>query len=118
MGGRGCVSLAPGEIVGVGAGVTGIAIAGLARVFHAEFERREARLLADLIGDDLIERDAGLDIDQGFARLNAGEIRAAAAAVIAGAIEQRAAGVVGQIAEEQDVFFEGFERLQGARQFA
>ena len=54
----------PRQIVGVGAGVAGIAIAGLARVFHAEFERREPRLIADLIGDNLVAGNAGLDIDQ------------------------------------------------------
>ena len=36
---------APREVVGVGAGVAGIAIARLARVFEADLERREARLL-------------------------------------------------------------------------
>ena len=50
--------------------------------------------------------------------LHAGEIRAAAAAVIAGAVEQRAPGVVGQVAEQQDVVLERLERLQDARQLA
>ena len=96
------LSLAPPrQVVGVGAGVAGIAIARLARVFHAEFERREARLAADVVGDDLIERNAGLDIDQRLARLHAGEVRAAAAAVIARAVEQRAARIVRQIPEQQ-----------------
>jgi hypothetical protein len=93
----------PGQIVGVGAGITGVAIAGLARIFHAQLERREAGLLAHLVGHDLVEGDAGLDIDDGLARLHAGEIRGAAAAVIARAIEQGAAGVVRQVAEQRDV---------------
>ena len=108
---------APCQVVGVSAGVAGIAIARLARIFHAEFERREARLLADLVGDDLVEGDAVLDFDQRLLDLNAGEVRAGAAAVIARAIEQRAAGVVGQVAELDDVVFERLQRLQRARQF-
>jgi hypothetical protein len=66
----------PGQIIGVSAGITRVAIAGLARIFHAQFERREARLLAHLVGHDLVERDAGLDIDYGFARLDAGQVEA------------------------------------------
>ena len=108
---------APRQIVGVGAGIAGIAIARLARVFHAQFERREARLLADLIGHDLIEGNAVLDLDQRLLHLNAGEIRSAAAAVIARAIEQRPARVVRQVAELQHVVFERLQRLQSARQF-
>ena len=84
----------PRQVVGVGAGVAGVAIAGLARVVHAELERREARLVADLVGDDLIAGDARLDVDGGLADLDAGQIRPGAAAVIAGAVEQRAAAVV------------------------
>ena len=55
------------------------------------------------VGDDLIERNAGLDLDQRLLHLNAGEIRARAAAVIARAIEQRAARVVGEVAELEHV---------------
>ena len=51
---------APRQIVGVRAGVAGIAIARLARVFQADFERREARLLADLVGDDLVHETPAL----------------------------------------------------------
>ena len=92
---------APGQIVGVRAGVSGIAIAGLARVFEADFERREARLVADLVGDELVAGNAGLDVDDRLLDLNAGEVGAAAAAVIARAIEQRAPVVVRQVAEQQ-----------------
>ncbi len=63
---------APREVICVGAGVAGIAIAGLARVVHAEFDGRKARLTADLVGDNLVERNAGLDVDQGLLDLNAG----------------------------------------------
>ena len=90
----------PCEIVRVGAGIARIAVARLTRVFQAEFERRETRLLADLVRDDLIARDAGLDVDQRLLDLYAGEIRSAAAAVIARAVEQRAPGVVGQVADQ------------------
>ena len=108
---------APGEIVGVGAGVAGVAVTGLAGVFHAEFKRREAGLFADFVRDQLIEGNAGLNIHERLLHLHAGEVGPGAAAVIAGAIEQGAAGVVRQVAELEDVFFEGFERLQRARQF-
>ncbi len=58
-------------------------------------------LLPIWLGHNLVEGDAGLDIDHGLARLNAGEIGAAATAVIARAIQQRAAGIVGEVAEQQ-----------------
>ena len=107
---------APRQVVGVRAGVARIAIARLARIFQAEFERREARLPAHVVGHDLVERNAGLDIDQALLDLHAGQVEAAAAAVIARAIEQRAPGIVGQVAEHEDVVLERLQRLQDARQ--
>jgi hypothetical protein len=117
----------PGEVVGVGAGVTGIAVAGLLRVFHADFERGEARLAADLIGDDLVGRDTGFDGRYGMSvavavggifrdlfGLHAGEITACGARMVAAAIEQGAAAVVGQIAQQEHVLFERLHRLQDA----
>ncbi len=76
----------PRKVVGVGAGVTRIAVAGLARVFHSQFEGWKPGLLSDLACHDLVERDAGLDVDQGFARLDAGQIGRTAASMIAGAV--------------------------------
>jgi hypothetical protein len=89
----------PRQIVGISAGITRVAIAGLASIFHPQFERREARRLAHLVGHDLVERDAGLDIDYRFARLHAGQVRGAAPAVISGPVEQSAPGIVGQVSE-------------------
>ncbi len=109
---------APRQVVGVGAGIARVAVAGLARIVHAELERGEARLVADLVGDDLVAGDARLDVDGGLPDLDAGEIRPGAAAVIAGAIEQRAAAVVGQVADLDHVAAERFERLEDARQLA
>ena len=68
-----------------------------------DFERWKPRLAADLIRHNLIARDARLDVDHRLARLNAGQIGSAAAAMIAGAIQQGAAAVVRQIAEQSDV---------------
>ena len=56
---------------------------------------------ADLVGHDLVAGYAGLDVDDRLLDLDAGQIRAAATAVIAGAVEQRAARVVGQVAQQQ-----------------
>lgn len=95
--------------------IAGIAVACLACVFHAQFERRKARLFADFIGDNLIERDAVLDFDQRLLHLNPGEIRTRAAPVIARAVEQRTTGIVRQIANLEHVVFERLEWLQGAR---
>ena len=109
---------APRQVVGVGAGVARIAVAGLPRVVHAELERGEARLVTDLVGDDLVAGDAGLDVDGGLLDLDAGQVRPGAAAVIAGAVEQRAAAVVRQVADLDHVVAERFERLHDPRQLA
>ena len=50
----------PGEVVFVGAGVTRIALAGLAHHVAGQFQRGEARVVADLVGDHLVDGDAGL----------------------------------------------------------
>ena len=62
----------PCQIVGIRAGVTGITIAGLTAVFHADLDRRKAHFRADLIGNNLVERDAGVDIGKRFLYVNAG----------------------------------------------
>ena len=107
---------APRQVVGIGAGIARVAVAGLARVVHAELERGEAGFVTDLVGDDLVAGDAGLDVDRGLLDLDAGEVRSGTAAVIAGAVEQRAPAVVGQVADLDHVAAEGFERLEDARQ--
>ena len=53
---------APGEIVFVRAGVTGIAVAGLSHRIAGELERREAREMSDLVGHDLVDRNSGANV--------------------------------------------------------
>ena len=50
----------PRQVVGVRARIARIAIARLPRVFQPEFERREARLSADLVRDDLVHETPAL----------------------------------------------------------
>ena len=109
---------APREVVRVRARVARIAVASLARVLQPDFERREPRLPADLIRDQLIAGDTCLDVGDGLLHLHAGEVRPAAAPVIARAVEQRAPGVVGEVAHQQDVVLERLERLQRLRKHA
>ena len=108
---------APRQVVGVRAGIAGIAIARLARILQADFHRREARRPAHVVGHNLIHRYAGLDIHQALLHLYAGQVAAAAAPVIARAIQQRAPGIVRQVAEHEDVVLERLQRLEDARQF-
>ncbi len=108
----------PRQVIGVGAGVAGIAVAGLPRVFHAHFERREPRLVGHVSGYNLVAGNAGPDIHGGFLDLNAGEVRPGAAAMIARAIEQRAPGVVGEVAQHEDIVAVRLHGLQDARQLA
>ena len=96
----------PRQIVGVGARIAGVAVAGLAGVLEPHFERREARLAADLIRHQLVARHAGPDVADGLLDLDAGEVRTAAAPVVAGAVEQGPAGVVREIPEQQDVLLQ------------
>ena len=77
----------PGEVVFVGAGVAGIAFAGLAHHVAGELERGEAREMADLVGHHLVDGHAGLDVRaRGLLDAHAGEEGAAGARVIARAI--------------------------------
>ena len=50
----------PRDVVGVGARVAVVAVAGLARFFEADFERGQLGLVADRVGGDLIGGDAEL----------------------------------------------------------
>src|SRR5205823_4827704 len=96
--------------------VTRVAIARLTRIVHAELERREPRLRADLVRDDLVAGNARLDVDGRLLDLDAREIRPRAPAVIARPVEQRAAAVVRQVADLNHVVAERFERLHHARE--
>ena len=65
----------PRQVVGVRAGVAGIAVARLARVLHADFERRETRRVGRSAWPTIWSHgDAGLDVDGGLLHLDAGEI--------------------------------------------
>ena len=67
---RGLISIGSGVVgvchemrVHVGAAVAGVAAADVAgEVLGRQLERRERRVLADLLGDDLVDRDAGADV--------------------------------------------------------
>jgi hypothetical protein len=52
----------PGNIVGIGAAITRIAISGLLSAIATKFERRKASVLPDSFGGNLIGRDSNLDI--------------------------------------------------------
>ncbi len=83
---------APGDGVGVGAAIAGIAAAGQRRTFEAEFERGELRGLAEFARGDLVGGDARVDADAfGLLGVDAGQPGGAFAGVVAGAIAQRAA---------------------------
>ena len=84
IGGSGCVSVFHDEVVGVGARVAAVAVAGLTRFFEADLERRQPGLLADRLGGDLIGGNPELEIRAGgLVDLDAGHVRAERAAVIA-----------------------------------
>ncbi len=76
----------PGKIELVGAGVTGIASAGIAHRIAAEFERREARKVANLARDGLVDGNAGADVGRALLQAHAGQEHAVAARVIAAAV--------------------------------
>ena len=78
---------APGDGVGVGAAIAGIAAAGERGAFEAEFERGELGALAEFAGGDLVGGDAGVDADAfGLLGVDAGEPGGAFARVIARAV--------------------------------
>ena len=83
---------APGNRIGVGATVAGVAAAGQARLFEADFERCQLRVLAEFLGGDLIRRNPGVDVRAlGLLGMHAGEPGGAGARVVARAVAQRAA---------------------------
>ena len=64
--GSGVFGAAPGDRVGVGAGEAGVAGARRLAGLDRQLERRQLRVLARLLREDLIHRDAG--IEPGLAR--------------------------------------------------
>ena len=55
----------PGERVLVDAGVAAVAVAGAAIAFDGHFKRREAGLVAEPAGGDLVGGDAGVEVGAG-----------------------------------------------------
>src|ERR1051325_10119089 len=77
----------PGDAGKIDARVAGIAVAGHAALFAADFKRRQACLIADAVGSDLVDGDAGTDVGAvGLAWLGTREERCERAGVVAGAV--------------------------------
>ena len=98
--GSGVVGAAPGNRVGVRAAIAGVAAAGEARRVEADLERGELRALAELLGRDLVDRNAGVDVRAfGLLGVDAGEPGGARARVVARAVAERAAVDLRQAAQ-------------------
>src|SRR5262249_21769626 len=105
------VRRAPGDVRRVRAAVARVAVARLRAAVGAELERREARVTADLLGDDLVGGDADVDVLAiRLLRVHAGEVHRAVAGVVAGAVAQ-AFGVL--LLEAGDVADRAGQRLEG-----
>ena len=114
LGGHRLVFGPPRQVELVGAGVAGIAGAGLADTVGGKLEGRQAGLVADGLGGDLVDRDAEVDVGAGgLAGAAAGEEGGDAAGVVAGAV----AAVGGVLLLEAGVDLEvpavGLHRLEG-----
>src|SRR5260370_8204222 len=108
---------AAGGVVLVGAGGTGIGVAGVAHGVARQFERGKAGEMADLLRDDLVNRDAGANVRAGrFLHPNAGQERAAGARVIAGAIRTGGGVDMVQAAENLELMLHLRQRLHRTAQ--
>src|SRR5437867_3708184 len=56
---------APGEIIAIGAGITGVAISRLAHGIARQFKGGETSEMTDLLRNDLVDGNAGIDIRTG-----------------------------------------------------
>src|SRR5207247_10405954 len=102
-----------GVIATVVATVARIAFAGDATLVAAQFQRRQARVFADFLGGDLVHGNTHLDVRAfGFARLTPGEERRRSASVVAGAVAVRPGLVVGQAADDLEIFPERLQRRE------
>src|SRR5579862_649641 len=111
--------IAPGEGIGVGAAIAGIAPADQLIRIEAQLERGELCLLAQFARGDLIHGDARADIRPfGFLGMNAGQEGRGRARVIAGAFARLGeGGRAPQAAENGDAVAKWLERPQDSRQF-
>ena len=105
---------APADGVHIGAGISGFALAQELGRIHAEFERGELVLAADLLRGDLVHRDAGQRVRAlGLPRMHAGEIARAGAGMIARvlALLRAAAAVVRKTRDHEHAVLERGKRL-------
>ena len=70
-----------------------------------------------MVGNDLITGDACFDVDRTLKRMNPCQVGAATTAVIARAVQQSPAVVVGEIAEQKNIVLERLKRLEDLAQF-
>src|SRR6185436_808955 len=107
----------PREVVFIRARITRIAFARLAHHVAGELERGEARLVADLVGDHLVDGHAGADVRaRGLLDAHAREEGAARTRVIAGAIDLRVGADVVEAGDDLQLFLDVHERRERGRQ--
>ena len=96
----------------VRARVARVAVAGERLRLQPELERRQLRVLAELLGRDLIGGNPQPEIGAaGLVRMHAGQERRGRARVVARAVAERPPGDLRQPAEHVDVLAERLERL-------
>ena len=100
LGGLGRRRRTPGEVELVGARVAGVAGPGPGDGVAGQLQRREARQVPDLAGDHLVDGDAGADVGGALLEAHAGEERAVAAGVVAGAVRPGVGRLVVEAAED------------------
>ena len=104
----------PSQIELIGAGVAAVAVPGPAGFVAAQFQRRQAGELADVIGGDLVDGDPVADIGPGgFAGLHAGQEAGIGAGVVPAAIAVGAGLFVFQAGDDLEFRFQVLERGQG-----
>ena len=104
----------PGEIVLIGAGIAGIARAGITAGVAGQFQRGKRRQMSHLAGDGLINRNSSTDVRGTFFHPHAGQKSAVGAGVIAAAVRPRRGVQMIQSADHLHQLVVGRERLQRA----
>ena len=116
--GVGSGGAAPGDGIGVGATITGIAIAGQRGRFEADLERSQLGGLAELAGGDLVDGNAGVDVSAlGFLGMHTRQPGGAGTRVVSGSVAEGPAVRLRQSAQHQHVVAEGLQRLHGGSKF-
>ena len=83
---------------------------------HPSSSEREPRVLADVLGRDLVDRDAVLDVGAGgLARMHAGQVGRGGTGMVAGTVAERGAVPMPEAREDQRVLAERLERLHHPR---